>query len=214
MTGKKRSAALNRYYIKMAPVLLCALLLAGLLGGCGRTTRAGPASGNAPSSAAAQTPADAAKASAEAAASASVAAQASAEAASAEAAKASADAAAAEKAARQAALEAAQKKAVGEAEALRAQYDYDGALSRLKSPELAGGIVDREIAAIKAEKDSLVNYKEDIPHIFFHSLIVYPEMVFKDKRRRWAVITPASRRRRSSSGCSRSSMRGGTSCTI
>ncbi len=73
-----------------------------------------------------------------------------------------------------------QKTAVGEAEHLRTQYDYEAALEKLASPELAGGIVDEEIAAIRSEMERLVNYEGDIAHIFFHSLIVYPEMIFKD----------------------------------
>ncbi len=73
-----------------------------------------------------------------------------------------------------------QKTAGGEAEHLRTQYDYEAALEKLASPELAGGIVDEEIAAIRSEMERLVNYEGDIAHIFFHSLIVYPEMIFKD----------------------------------
>lgn len=46
-----------------------------------------------------------------------------------------------------------------------------------------GGACD-EIAAARAEleneKAALVDYTDDIPHIFLHSLIVYPEMIFTD----------------------------------
>ena len=46
---------------------------------------------------------------------------------------------------------------------------------------LPAAVVGAEIAAIQAEVASLVPFAGDIPHIFFHSLIVYPEMIFKDK---------------------------------
>ena len=41
--------------------------------------------------------------------------------------------------------------------------------------------MEAALSAIRAEKDSLVDYTGDVPHIFFHSLIVYPELVFTDK---------------------------------
>ncbi len=80
----------------------------------------------------------------------------------------------------EAALAAARQLAVDEAEQLRLQYDYDAALDVLSPPDIAGGIVDEKIAEIEAEVASLVPFTDDIPHIFFHSLIVYPEMVFTD----------------------------------
>ena len=86
-----------------------------------------------------------------------------------------------EEARQQVELEEKQKQAIREAEVLRAQYDYEAALAKLSAPALAGGMIDEEIASIHAEMDTLVNYEDDIPHIFFHSLIVYPELIFKDK---------------------------------
>lgn len=72
--------------------------------------------------------------------------------------------------------------AIHEADALAAQYFYDEALAVLSDPEIADEAVAAKITEIEAVKASLVNYEGDIKHIFFHSLIVYPEMVFKDKK--------------------------------
>jgi len=71
--------------------------------------------------------------------------------------------------------------AIKEADALAAQYFYDEALEVLSSPEIAGATVSAKISEIEAAKASLVRYEGDIKHIFFHSLIVYPEMIFRDK---------------------------------
>lgn len=71
--------------------------------------------------------------------------------------------------------------AIKEADALAAQYFYDEALEVLSDPEIAGEAVAAKIKEIEAAKASLVSYEGDIKHIFFHSLIVYPEMVFRDK---------------------------------
>ncbi len=147
------SLKLKRTYKRVLPLLLCMLILAGLLGSCGMQ---GPV--YAAPEAAAESPA-----------------QKSPEA------EQEIQTEPAEEDERQAELEEKQAEAVREAEALRVQYDYEAALEKLASPELAGGIVDEELADIEAEMASLVNYEDDIPHIFFHSLIVYPEMIFKDK---------------------------------
>lgn len=80
------------------------------------------------------------------------------------------------------ALEKKQQEAVAAAQLLRQQYDYEGALKALSAPDLQGGAVATAQAAIKADMATLVNYTGDIPHIFFHSLIVYPEMIFTDKK--------------------------------
>ena len=72
--------------------------------------------------------------------------------------------------------------AIKEADALAAQYFYDEALEALSDPEIADETVSAKIKEIEAAKASLVNYEGDIKHIFFHSLILYPEVVFRDKK--------------------------------
>lgn len=67
------------------------------------------------------------------------------------------------------------------AERYAAQYDYDRALEALSAPAIQNKQVAGEIQKIKALKESLVPYEGDIRHIFFHSLIVYPEMIFRDR---------------------------------
>lgn len=81
-------------------------------------------------------------------------------------------------------LTAKRQAAFEKADALAAGYYYDDALAALeafKSEAGGDGQTEDKLAEIKAAKAGLVNYTGDIPHIFFHSLIVYPEMVFKDK---------------------------------
>ena len=83
--------------------------------------------------------------------------------------------------ARQEELNARREEAIARAEKLRSQYFYDEAIAALTDEEIDDDNVEAELAAIRAEKDSLVDYTGDVPHIFFHSLIVYPELVFTDK---------------------------------
>lgn len=83
--------------------------------------------------------------------------------------------------ARQEELNARRAEALAEAERLRSGYFYDEAIAALSDEEIYDESVEAELAAIWAEKDSLVDYTGDVPHIFFHSLIVYPELVFTDK---------------------------------
>lgn len=83
--------------------------------------------------------------------------------------------------ARQEELNARRAEAIARAEKLRSQYFYDEAIAALSDGEIDNEQVEAELAAIRAEKDSLVDYTGDVPHIFFHSLIVYPELVFTDK---------------------------------
>ncbi len=78
------------------------------------------------------------------------------------------------------AREAAERETVAAARALAAQYFYDEALALLSGTEDAGDIIREAEADIRAEKDALVPYEGELRHIFFHSLIVYPEMVFRD----------------------------------
>ena len=83
--------------------------------------------------------------------------------------------------ARQEALNARRAEAIARAEELRQQYFYDEAIAALSDEEIVNEQVEAALAAIRAEKDSLVDYTGDVPHIFFHSLIVYPELVFTDR---------------------------------
>ena len=82
--------------------------------------------------------------------------------------------------ARQEELNARRAEALAEAERLRSQYFYDEAIAALSDEEICDESVEAALSAIRAEKDSLVDYTGDVPHIFFHSLIVYPELVFTD----------------------------------
>lgn len=83
--------------------------------------------------------------------------------------------------ARQEELNARRAEALAEAERLRSGYFYDEAIAALSDEEIYDESVEAALSAIRAEKDSLVDYTGDVPHIFFHSLIVYPELVFTDK---------------------------------
>ena len=83
--------------------------------------------------------------------------------------------------ARQEALNARRAESLAEAERLRSGYFYDEAIAALSDEGIYDESVEAALAAIRAEKDSLVDYTGDVPHIFFHSLIVYPELVFTDK---------------------------------
>ena len=67
------------------------------------------------------------------------------------------------------------------ARALEQQYFYEEALELLNNPDICDEPQVREASEdIAKKKNSLVNYTGVIPHIFFHSLIVYPQMVFTD----------------------------------
>ena len=74
--------------------------------------------------------------------------------------------------------------ALDKAAVLASQYFYDEALESLSDGNISDSTVISRIREINEQKAALVNYEGDIKHIFFHSLIVYPEMVFKD------LITP------------------------
>jgi len=72
------------------------------------------------------------------------------------------------------------------AEKLEQGYYYDEAVDLLHSdPTLITTATDDaitlKIAEINQEKESLVKYEGPIHHIFFHSLIVYPELAFDKK---------------------------------
>lgn len=71
-----------------------------------------------------------------------------------------------------------------EAQRLAQQYYYDEAIGALESFKrecnLETDEVDSLISDIENQKAALVKFEGDVPHIFFHSLIVYPEMIFTD----------------------------------
>lgn len=72
------------------------------------------------------------------------------------------------------------------AERLFQGYYYDEAIELLKSdPSIISDTTDDaitlKIAEIESAKASLVKYEGAIHHIFFHSLIVYPELAFDNK---------------------------------
>jgi len=69
---------------------------------------------------------------------------------------------------------------LAQAEELSSMYFYEEALALLESSGLKDERVQEAIVDIRARAATLTNYTGDVPHIFFHSLIVYPEMVFKD----------------------------------
>lgn len=78
---------------------------------------------------------------------------------------------------------AAQRQALLDEAALLARgYFYDEAITALQNAgELKNEEVDAEIARIQALKDGLVKYEGQPYHVFFHSLIIYPELAFDDK---------------------------------
>lgn len=71
---------------------------------------------------------------------------------------------------------------LAQADKLSASYFYDEALQLLREkPELSDDSVAAKIDEIQKLKDSLVKYEGEIHHVFFHSLIVYPELAFDNK---------------------------------
>lgn len=85
-----------------------------------------------------------------------------------------------EELARQEELEQRRAEALSRAESLAEQYFYDEAITVLSDGGLECEALAAERARLESERAALVDYGEDIPHIFLHSLIVYPEMVFTD----------------------------------
>jgi len=75
---------------------------------------------------------------------------------------------------------------ISEAERLYQGYYYDEAIEVLKSDssiitEATDDAITIKIAEIEKAKASLVKYEGPMHHIFFHSLIVYPELAFDNK---------------------------------
>ena len=82
--------------------------------------------------------------------------------------------------ARQEELAAKRADALSLAQSLAQQYFYDEARAALSDAELECDEIAAARAELESEKAALVDYTDDIPHIFLHSLIVYPEMIFTD----------------------------------
>lgn len=82
--------------------------------------------------------------------------------------------------ARQEELAAKRADALSLAQSLAQQYFYDEAIAALSDAELGCDEIAAARAELESEKAALVDYTDDIPHIFLHSLIVYPEMIFTD----------------------------------
>lgn len=80
-------------------------------------------------------------------------------------------------------IEAKRQDLLNEASKLAEQYYYDEAVSLLSNVDEE--IIDDKIsvakASFQAQKDALVKYSGPIYHIFFHSLIIYPELAFDNK---------------------------------
>lgn len=85
-----------------------------------------------------------------------------------------------EEQARQEQLAAKRSEALARAESLAQQYFYDEAIDVLSDPELECSEISAARAGLEAQKAALVDFTGDVPHIFLHSLIVYPEMIFTD----------------------------------
>lgn len=68
---------------------------------------------------------------------------------------------------------------LAEAERLYLSYDYDGAEALLAArSDLASEETAQLAEQITAARESLVKYEGRISHVFFHSLIIYPELAF------------------------------------
>lgn len=69
---------------------------------------------------------------------------------------------------------------LAEAQKLSSMYFYQEAAALLESSGLEHESIRQAIVDNRARAATLVDYTGDVAHIFFHSLIVYPEMVFRD----------------------------------
>lgn len=67
-----------------------------------------------------------------------------------------------------------------QASELTSMYFYDEALALLENCGIEDERIKAAIVDNRARIATLTEYTGDVAHIFFHSLIVYPEMVFKD----------------------------------
>lgn len=73
------------------------------------------------------------------------------------------------------------EKALEEAEELFEGYYYDEAINRLKeNPKAVNNEIEAKVTEYTNAKNSLVKYEGTVEHIFFHSLILYPEHLFPD----------------------------------
>jgi len=67
-----------------------------------------------------------------------------------------------------------------QASELTSMYFYEEALALLENCGMEDERIKAAIVDNRAHIATLTEYTGDVAHIFFHSLIVYPEMVFKD----------------------------------
>lgn len=71
------------------------------------------------------------------------------------------------------------EKTIAEANRLSEGYFFEEAVTLLENdPYASTGILKKEVEKIKKKSQSLVLYDGEIYHVFFHSLIVYPELAF------------------------------------
>ena len=75
---------------------------------------------------------------------------------------------------------------LAEADRLFQGYFYDEAIAVLKSDpsmitETTGDAISVKIEDIEEAQASLVKYEGPVEHVFFHSLIIYPELAFDNK---------------------------------
>lgn len=80
-------------------------------------------------------------------------------------------------------LEEQRQQLLEKADTLRRGYFYDEALELLENADkkLVNDDVKQAIEACQQDKDSLVKYEGMPYHVFFHSLIIYPELAFDNE---------------------------------
>lgn len=71
--------------------------------------------------------------------------------------------------------------AMEQADVLARSYRYDEALALLAEETLQSDAITAKQQEIQALKDALVPYEGELRHIFFHSLVLYPELAYPDK---------------------------------
>lgn len=81
---------------------------------------------------------------------------------------------------RQAEREARRQSALEQADLLILSYRYDDALALLSEEDLQNEAIEAKQQEIQNLKDALVPYEGELRHIFFHSLVLYPELVYRD----------------------------------
>ena len=81
-------------------------------------------------------------------------------------------------------LEKKRKVYLNESEKLFSGYFYDEAIQKLKEdPQIINYTISEKINEYTIAKNNLVKYEGKVEHIFFHSLILYPEYLFPDLKK-------------------------------